>query len=89
MHCARARSLVNHMKEMILHCNIKRDDKVFYYTTTGWMMWNWLMSALSVGATVVVWEGNPCYPEWDSLWKMAEETNRRFSARQQHICKAS
>ena len=62
------------MKEMILHCNIKRDDKVFYYTTTGWMMWNWLMSALSVGATVVVWEGNPCYPEWDSLWKMAEET---------------
>ena len=66
--------LINHMKEMILHCNIKRDDKVFYYTTTGWMMWNWLMSALSVGATVVVWEGNPCYPEWDSLWKMAEET---------------
>ena len=61
-------------EEMILHCNIKRDDKVFYYTTTGWMMWNWLMSALSVGATVVVWEGNPCYPEWDSLWKMAEET---------------
>ena len=81
--------LVNHMKEMILHCNIKRDDKVFYYTTTGWMMWNWLMSALSVGATVVVWEGNPCYPEWDSLWKMAEETELTLSARLQHICKAS
>ena len=61
------------MKEMILHCNIKRDDKVFYYTTTGWMMWNWLMSSVCWG-NVVVWEGNPCYPEWDSLWKMVEET---------------
>ena len=66
--------LINHMKEMTLHCNATRDDKIFYYTTTGWMMWNWLFSALSIGATVVCWEGNPCYPEWDSLWEMAERT---------------
>jgi acetoacetyl-CoA synthetase len=66
--------LINHMKEMVLHCNISRDDNVFYYTTTGWMMWNWLISALAVGATVVIWEGNPCFPEWDSLWEMAEKT---------------
>ncbi|TYZ64319.1 hypothetical protein PybrP1_007536 [[Pythium] brassicae (nom. inval.)] len=64
--------LLNHMKEHMIHLNISRQDKVFYYTTTGWMMWNWLVSVLGVGATVVIFDGNPLYPSPSVLWEFAQ-----------------
>ncbi len=65
--------LVNHLKELVLHTDLKRDDVIFYYTTCGWMMWNWLVSSLAVGATVVLYDGSPFYPGPESLWKMAQD----------------
>ncbi|MDA0679003.1 MAG: acetoacetate--CoA ligase [Proteobacteria bacterium] len=66
-------TLIQHMKEHGLHCNIGSDDRVFYFTTCGWMMWNWLVSALMVGATIVLYDGSPFYQEGRALWRMAEE----------------
>jgi acetoacetyl-CoA synthetase len=66
-------TLIQQMKEMQLHCDMTREDVIFYFTTCGWMMWNWLVSALSIGAEVVLFDGNPNYPTMDVLWKMAEE----------------
>jgi acetoacetyl-CoA synthetase len=65
--------LLNQLKEMILHTDLRRDDTIFYYTSCGWMMWNWLVSALAVGATVVLYDGNPLHPDAAALWRMAEE----------------
>ncbi len=65
-------TLLQHMKELMLHCDLRRDDVIFYFTTCGWMMWNWLVSSLGVGATVVLYEGSPTYPASDRLWKLAE-----------------
>ncbi len=65
-------TLLQHMKELMLHCDLRRDDRIFYFTTCGWMMWNWLVSALGVGATVVLYEGAPFSPDADHLWRMAE-----------------
>jgi acetoacetyl-CoA synthetase len=61
------------MKEHELHCNIGPDDRVFYFTTCGWMMWNWLVSALTAGATIVLYDGSPFYEDGRMLWRMAEE----------------
>ena len=66
-------SLLQHLKEHRLHCDIQRDDRVFYFTTCGWMMWNWLVSALASGATLVLFDGNPFHPQADSLWEMADD----------------
>jgi len=65
--------LINQLKEMILHTDLRRDDTIFYYTSCGWMMWNWLVSALAVGATVVLYDGNPFHPDPEALWRMAQE----------------
>jgi acetoacetyl-CoA synthetase len=65
--------LINHMKELLLHTDLKRTDTIFYFTTCGWMMWNWLVSSLSTGATVVLYDGNPFYPESGVLWQMAQD----------------
>jgi len=65
--------LINHLKELILHTDLKREDNIFYFTSCGWMMWNWLVSSLGVGATIVLYDGNPMYPEPDSLWEMAQD----------------
>ena len=51
--------LINHLKELILHTDLKREDNIFYFTTCGWMMWNWLTSSLAVGATIILFDGNP------------------------------
>lgn len=64
--------LINHLKELILHTDLKRNDVIFYFTTCGWMMWNWLVSSLAVGATVVLYDGNPFYPDPGALWRMAQ-----------------
>ncbi len=65
--------LLHHLKELILHTSLKREDTIFYFTTCGWMMWNWLVSSLGVGATLVLFDGNPFHPAPDALWQMAED----------------
>ncbi|MDP8206344.1 MAG: acetoacetate--CoA ligase [Candidatus Electryonea clarkiae] len=65
-------TLLQHMKELILHTDLKRDDCIFYYTTCGWMMWNWLVSSLGVGASVVLYEGSPGWPRIDTLFRLIE-----------------
>jgi len=65
--------LIHQLKELILHTDLSRDDTIFYFTTCGWMMWNWLVASLGVGATVVLYDGNPFSPDAGSLWQMAEE----------------
>ena len=65
--------LIHHLKELVLHTNLTRDDTIFYFTTCGWMMWNWLVSALAVGAELVLYDGNPFYPDPGVLWEMAQE----------------
>jgi acetoacetyl-CoA synthetase len=66
-------TLLQHLKEHGLHTDIKRDDRVFYYTTCGWMMWNWLVSSLALGAAIVLYDGAPFSPKNESLWDMAEQ----------------
>ncbi|MGD8430183.1 MAG: acetoacetate--CoA ligase [Ectothiorhodospiraceae bacterium] len=65
-------TLVQHAKELMLHGDISRNDTFFYFTTTGWMMWNWLASGLLTGAELVLFDGSPGYPNMDVLWAMAE-----------------
>ncbi len=64
---------LNHLKEHQLHSDIKPQDRVFYYTTCGWMMWNWHVSALASGATLVIYDGSPMYPSPSVLWELAEQ----------------
>ncbi|MGD8545838.1 MAG: acetoacetate--CoA ligase [Candidatus Bathyarchaeota archaeon] len=65
--------LINHMKELILHTDLKRKDKIFYISTPSWMMWNWTLSSLAVGATIALYDGNPLYPDWSTLWDFVQE----------------
>ncbi|MFL5548671.1 MAG: acetoacetate--CoA ligase [Gemmatimonadales bacterium] len=64
-------TLLQHLKELVLHTDLRREDRIFYFTTCGWMMWNWLVSSLAVGATVVLYDGAPLWPA-RILWDMAE-----------------
>ena len=59
--------LIEHNKEFMLHCNIKDNDKLFYYTTTGWMMWNWLIGGLATGSSIYLFDGSPTYPKLEIL----------------------
>lgn len=65
--------LINHLKELLLHTDLKRDDRILYITSCSWMMWNWLMSSLAVGASVVLYDGNPSFPDAGAIWKLIEE----------------
>ena len=65
--------LLNHLKELSLHTDLGRGDKLFYFTTCGWMMWNWLVSALACGSTIVLYDGNPFHPDPEVLWRMTEQ----------------
>ena len=65
--------LLHQLKELILHTDLKREDTIFYFTTCGWMMWNWLTASLAVGATLVLYDGNPFHPGPDALWRMAQD----------------
>jgi len=65
--------LLNQQKELVLQSDLKREDAIFYYTTCGWMMWNWLVSSLAVGAKLILFDGNPFYPDPGILWRLAEE----------------
>jgi acetoacetyl-CoA synthetase len=70
--------LLHHLKELMVHSDLKRDDKVFYITTCSWMMWNWLISSLGVGATVYLYDGNPNYPDAYAMWKMTQDEKITF-----------
>lgn len=82
-------ALLKHLVEQRLHCDIKRGDVVLYQTTTGWMMWNWLVSALACGATIVLHGGGLYFPTRDALWRLADRlgvTHFGTSAAHLHAC---
>ena len=66
-------TLIQHLKELTLHTDLRREDRIFYFTTCGWMMWNWLVGSLAVGATIVLYDGSPFHPEASCLFDMAEQ----------------
>ncbi len=66
-------TLLQHLKELLLHTDLTREDRIFYFTTCGWMMWNWLVSSLAVGATVVLYDGAPMAPSKEVLWRLVAE----------------
>ncbi len=70
--------LLEHLKSLSLHLDLKRGDRFFWFTTTGWMMWNFLVGGLLVGATILVYDGSPAYPDLDALWRFAAETEMTF-----------
>lgn len=65
--------LLNHLKELLLHTDLRRQDRIFYITSCSWMMWNWVLSSLAVGATVVLYDGHPSYPDAGAMWRLIEE----------------
>jgi acetoacetyl-CoA synthetase len=65
-------TLIQHLKEHQLHCDIRAGDRVFYFTTCGWMMWNWLVTALASDATIVLYDGSPFYPDGRRLFDLAD-----------------
>ena len=67
-------TLIQHLKEHQLHCDIQPGDRVFYFTTCGWMMWNWLVSALASDATLLLYDGSPFHPDGNVLFDFADET---------------
>ena len=66
-------TLLQHLKELLLHTDMKRSDNFMYYTTCGWMMWNWMVSALATGATVILYEGSPFYPTPKAMFDLIDE----------------
>ena len=66
-------TIVQHMKEQVLHTDVSVDDRLFFFTTCGWMMWNWLVSGLATGATIVLFDGSPFYGKGRVLWEMVEK----------------
>jgi acetoacetyl-CoA synthetase len=66
-------TLLQHIKELKLHSDAKREDTIFYFTTCGWMMWNWLVSSLALGARVFLYDGSPFYPDPGAMWQMSQD----------------
>jgi len=66
-------TLIQHLKELVLHTDLKPNDRLFFFTTCGWMMWNWLVSGLATGATVILYDGSPLYPKPETLFDIAEQ----------------
>lgn len=65
--------LLNHLKEIIIHADLRRNDVHFFITTCSWMMWNWMLSSLATGNTVILYDGNPSYPDAGAMWRLIEE----------------
>ncbi|TES85729.1 acetoacetate--CoA ligase, partial [Candidatus Aerophobetes bacterium] len=65
--------LINHLRELILHTDLKCEDTIMYMTTCSWMMWNWLLSSLALGATIVLYDGSPLYPDSGAMWKLIQD----------------
>ena len=81
--------LLEHLKMLALHHDLGARDRFFWFTTTGWMMWNYLVSGLTVGSTVVLFDGDPAYPDLSALWRAAEELGITYfgtSAPYLHAC---
>jgi acetoacetyl-CoA synthetase len=66
-------TLLQHMKELMLHTDLRAGERIFYFTTCGWMMWNWLVSSLGVGAALVLYDGSPTFPRANRLWELADQ----------------
>lgn len=66
-------TLLQHIKEHRLHCDLKPNDTLFYFTTCGWVMWNWQLSALASGSAICLYDGSPSYPKLTSLWEIADQ----------------
>ena len=79
-------TLIQHLKEHQLHCDIRPGDRVFYFTTTGWMMWNWLVTVLASNATIVLYDGSPFHPDGNALFDLADRsgTDSLWHLRQVH-----
>ncbi len=84
--------LINQFKDLLLHTDLKRQDRIMYITSCSWMMWNWLQSSLGVGATIVLYDGNPAFPEAGAMWKLAQDvavtvfgTSATFISNQQKL----
>ncbi len=67
-------TLLKHLSEHRLHSDLKAGDRLFWFTTCGWMMWNWLVSGLATGATIVLYDGSPSHPSLERLWRLAADT---------------
>lgn len=65
--------LINQLKELVIHTDLKREDTIFYIVSPSWMMWNWLLGSLAAGATIVLYDGNPNHPDWSTLWRLARD----------------
>ncbi len=70
--------LLEHLKALALHTDLGARDRFFWFTTTGWMMWNYLVSGLAVGSTIVTYDGNPVWPDLGELWRVAAETRTTY-----------
>ena len=70
--------LLKHLTEHVFHSDLGPGDRVFYFTTAGWMMWNWLASGLATGATLVLFDGAPTYPDANRLFDLADEVGVTF-----------
>jgi acetoacetyl-CoA synthetase len=70
--------LLEHLKALALHTDLGPGDRFFWYTTTGWMMWNYLVSGLAVGSAIVLFDGNPAAPDLATLWRLAEATRATY-----------
>ncbi|MDC0433350.1 acetoacetate--CoA ligase [Pelagibacteraceae bacterium] len=70
--------LIEHNKEFMLHCDVRANEKLFYYTTTGWMMWNWLVGGLATGSSIFLFDGAPVYPKIDVLLKYCQDKKINF-----------
>ena len=68
-------TLLQHQKELRLHTDLKKGDSIFFYTTAAWMMWHWVVSALAIGAKIVLYEGSPFFPSATHLWDIAQQEN--------------
>ena len=83
-------TLIQHLKELRLHGNIYQNDTIFYFTTCGWMMWNWLVSNLAIGAAIVLYDGSPFEPNANAMWDLVDEleiTHFGTSAKYIEACK--
>ncbi|MFX0205326.1 MAG: acetoacetate--CoA ligase, partial [Candidatus Hodarchaeota archaeon] len=65
--------LLTQLRDLILHTDLKREDRITYNTSPSWMMWNWLNCSLAVGATILLYDGNPLYPDWGAMWKLIQD----------------
>ena len=65
--------LLTQLRDLILHTDLKKEDRITYNTSPSWMMWNWLNCSLAVGATILLYDGNPLYPDWGTMWKLIQD----------------